>query len=224
MGGAAGDAQVQAGGAAMRIAAPYLRRRLAGGDDGAAAPGGEAGMTLVELLVAASMSVVLVGAVGSMVISAVRTQPEVSGRSQNITTARWVLERMTREIRNGIEVYETPTASQISLRTQVRHSACGSGVEEDPSQPAIQCRVTYSCTTTACTRTETAPSVESGGTPMTVVSGLSSSNVFNWERDTSLEEEPIVYVGITLHIPNPDGSGNLVVSDGAGLRTLSLLN
>jgi type II secretory pathway pseudopilin PulG len=61
-----------------------LRRRLRSGD-------GEAGMTLIELLVAASMSVVLLGAVGSMLVSAVRDQPKVSERSQNVSTARWVL-------------------------------------------------------------------------------------------------------------------------------------
>lgn len=206
----------------MRLAAACLRRRLAGGEDEAPLDR-EAGLTLVELLVAAAMSVVLIGAVGSMLISAVRDQPRLSGRTQNITTARWVLERMTREIRNGISVYEA-TASKLVLRTQVRRTACGAGVEENPAAPAIQCRVTYSCMTTSCTRTETAPEVEVGGTPVTVVSGLGSSSVFNWERDTSSEEEPIVYVGITLRIPNPDSDTDTVVSDGAGLRTLSLLS
>lgn len=177
---------------------------------------GEEGMTLIELLVAAAMSVVLVGAAGSMLISAVRSQPQLSERAQNISTARWVLERMTREIRNGIVVYEA-TESKVSFKTQVRRTACGAGVQEEADKPAIQCRVTYSCTTTTCTRTEAAPADAVGGTTTTIVEGLSSAKVFNY----SPPEKP-TYVGVTLHIPNPEDSSDLVVSDGAGLRTLSL--
>ncbi|HEX3174332.1 MAG TPA: hypothetical protein VHQ43_08970 [Solirubrobacterales bacterium] len=178
----------------------------------------EEGMTLIEMLVAATMSVVLVAAASSMLISAVRTQPKLSKRAQNISTARVALERMTREIRNGIAVYEA-SGSKVSFKTQVRTTSCGSGTASTAGQPAIQCRVTYSCTTTACTRTETAPEVTSGGTPVAIVSGLDSSKVFTY----SPEDEP-TYIGVTLHIPNPEGSDDLVVSDGAGLRTLSLPN
>jgi type II secretory pathway pseudopilin PulG len=178
----------------------------------------EAGMTLVELLVAAAMSVILVGAAGSMLISAVRQQPKLSAKVQEISTARYVLERMTREIRNGISVYSGASGSRVEFKTQVRRSACGGGVEEDPSAPAIECRVTYSCTTTACTRTETAPTVPgSSGTPTPLVSGLDSSQVFNYEPSV---EEPS-FVGITLHIENPEGKGDLTVTDGAGLRIQS---
>jgi len=178
----------------------------------------EDGMTLIELLVAAAMSVVLVAAASSMLISAVRTQPKLSKRAQNISTARVVLERMTREIRNGITIYEA-SGSKVSFKTQVRTTSCGSGTVPSSTQPAIQCRVTYSCTTIACTRTETAPEVTSGGTPVTIVSGLDGSEVFS----PSPEEEP-TYIAVTLHIPNPEGSDDLVVSDGAGLRTLGLSN
>lgn len=179
---------------------------------------GEEGMTLIELLVAAAMSVILVAAASSMLISAVKSQPRLSKSSQSISTARWVLERMTREIRNGIAVYPGATSSQVSFKAQVRRTSCGGNAEEQAAKPAIQCRVTYSCTTTACTRTETDLAVTSGGTPRTVVSGLDSSEVFNYSPS---EEEP-TYIGVTLHIPNPEGPGELVVSDGAGLRTLSL--
>lgn len=181
----------------------------------------EAGLTLVELLVAAAMSVVLVGAACMMLISAVRSQPTLSEKAQAISTARYVLERMTREIRNGVVVYSGATGSKVEFKTQVRRTACGAGVQESPSTPAIECRVTYACTTTACTRTETAPSVPgSGGAPTTLISGLGSSKVFNYEPSVT---EPS-YVGITLHIPNPDGEGELTVTDGAGLRILSYLN
>jgi len=194
-----------------------LRARLAGADR-------EAGLTLVELLVAASMSVVLVGAAGSMLISAVRTQPKLSKKAQNISTARYVLERLTREIRNGVVVYEA-SGSEVSFETRVRRTACGAGVEEEASKPAIECRVTYSCTATACSRTETAPEAETGGTPVTIASGLDSGEVFGWSCEPSDPcEDPgeITYLGVTLNMPNPEGSGDLTVTDGANLRTRSL--
>jgi type II secretory pathway pseudopilin PulG len=183
--------------------------------------GDESGLTLVELLVAAAMSVIIVGAACSMLISAVREQPKLSKKSQEISTARYVLERMTRELRDGILVYPGATGSKVEFKTRVRRTACGGAMQESPSVPSIECRVTYSCTTTACTRTETAPEVEgSKGTPIPLVGNLDSSNVFNYEPNV---EEPN-YVGITLHIENPEGEGELTVTDGAGLRIQSYLN
>jgi hypothetical protein len=181
----------------------------------------EAGLTLVELLVASAMSVILVGAACAMLISAVREQPKISKKTQEISTARYVLERMTREIRNGVVVYSGATGSRVEFKTRVRHKTCGGGVQEDPSTPAIECRVTYSCTTTACTRTETSPEVPgSSGTPIPIVGNLDSSSVFNYEPSV---EEP-TYVGVTLHIENPEGNGELTVSDGAGLRIQNYLS
>jgi hypothetical protein len=192
----------------------YLRARFAAADR-------EAGLTLVELLVSSAMSVIIVGAACMMLISAVRTQPKLSKKSQEISTARYVLERMTREIRNGIVVYSGATGSKVEFKTSVRHSTCGGAVIANPATPAIECRVTYSCTTTACTRTETAPAVPgANGTPIPLVSGLDSNKVFNYEPSV---EEPS-YVGITLHIENPEGEGELTVTDGAGLRIQSYLN
>jgi type II secretory pathway pseudopilin PulG len=179
----------------------------------------EAGLTLVELLVAAAMSVVIVGAATSMLISAVQSQPKLSKKAQEISTARYVLERMTREIRNGIQVFSA-SGSQVEFETRLRRTECGGTVLADESAPSIRCRVTYSCTTTACTRAETDPETPgSGGTPTVLVSGLDNSNVFNYEPNL---EEPS-YVGITLHIENPEGRGELTVTDGAGLRIQSYL-
>jgi len=187
-----------------------LRRRLA-------ANGSEAGLTLVELLVASAMGVVLLGAVGSMVLSTTRSQPEISERAQNVSTARWVLERLTREIRNGVAVDEA-TASTVSLRTYLRRASCGGGTASSAS-PAIECQVTYACTTTACTRREAAPGAPAEeGAETTIFSGIDDSNVFSYAPSA---EEP-TYVEITLHIPNPSGPADLTVSDGASLRNATL--
>lgn len=191
--------------------ARWLRSRLSGGH--------EDGLTLIELLVASMMSIVLLGAIGSMVISSMRSQPELSKRAQNISTARWVLERMTRELRNGVAVDEaTPTT--VSLRTFVRHSTCGGSGTLSSTLPAIECQVTYSCATTSCSREETAPEVIGGGSPTTIFSGIDDANVFSYSPN---EEEP-TFVGITLHLPNPSGPADLTISDGASLRNATLEN
>jgi hypothetical protein len=178
----------------------------------------EAGLTLIELLVASTMSVVLVGAIGSMLVSTLRSQPQINERAQSVSTARWVMERLTREIRNGV-VVDKATASTVSLRTYVRHTVCGGTSLPASTQPAIVCQVTYKCTTESCSRIEAAPGVETG-TETTIFSGIDDSQVFTYAPSA---EEP-TYVGVTLRIPNPTGSGDLTVTDGASLRNATLSN
>lgn len=182
---------------------------------------GEAGLTLVELLVAAGMSVVLVGAASSMLISAVRNQPQLNERSQKVTEVRWVQERMTKELRNGVRIDEAAPET-VSFVTRVRTSVCGGGGTLESDTPATDCLVTYDCSSgTACTRAEASPEAAVGsGTPRTLITGLASGAVFNYYPDS---EEP-TYVGIVLRIPNPSGTGQLTVSDGATLRTPVLLS
>jgi prepilin-type N-terminal cleavage/methylation domain-containing protein len=177
---------------------------------------GEAGFTLVELLVASAMGVVVMAAVASLVISAVRTQPKISQQAQNITTARWVLERMTHELRNGVAVKEA-TASKVSFETYVRHTTCGSATPLSATTPAIKCRVTFECGTTSCSRQE-GPASSGGGTARTIFSGIDTNQVFTF-APTAIEP---TYVKVTLRLPNPSGTGALTVSDGASLRNATL--
>ena len=201
-----------------------MRKRLA-------ALHGEAGMTLIELLVAAAMGIVVVGGATAMLISAVRTQPEQSRRAQNISTARFELERMTREIRNGVSVDPTrANPYEVSFVARVRRTTCGGGVPPDPNTPAIKCQVTYSCTTTSCSRIEAAEGVFTG-TPTTIVTGIDSPSVFCFtpsanadptECGTAKSGTSPTYIGVTLRVPNPTGTGLLTVSDGASLRSAAL--
>lgn len=204
----------------MRLA---LHRRLAVHD-------GEAGMTMIEILIAVTMSLIVVGAATSMLISAVRTQPEQSRRAQNISTARWELDRMTREIRNGVSV-TTTSPSSVSFVARVRRTACGGAVPTSTTTPAIQCQVVYSCATTTCTRTERAVGATTGGSTTTIVTGIDSASVFCYVP--SAETDPTrcgaakagtapTYIGATLHVPNPSGNAGLTVSDGASLRSTML--
>jgi type II secretory pathway pseudopilin PulG len=182
--------------------------------------GDESGLTLIELLVAAAMSVVIVGAGASMMISAVRKQPELSEESQKVSEVRYVQERMTKELRNGVRVDEaTPTT--VSFVTRVRTTACGAGVSLDPGVPATNCQVTYDCSDgSTCTRAEAAEGVVGGGTPKPLIGELESGGVFNYFPN---KEEP-TYVGIVFRVSNPSDSPALTVSDGASLRTPVLLS
>jgi type II secretory pathway pseudopilin PulG len=202
-----------------------LRRRLGPGR-------GEDGFTLVELLVASAMSIVIVSAAGSMLISAVKSQPQLSKRAQSISTARWVMERLTREIREGVRV-DQATASKVSFLTYVRHTPCGGSGALASGTPAIKCEVTYECTTTYCARIEAADGTYTG-TAVRIFDGIDSPNVFCYVPST--EPDPLTcgptaspakatYIGTKLHIPNPNGSGSgLTVSDGASLRNATLSN
>lgn len=180
---------------------------------------GEAGLTLIEMLVAMAMSVVLVGAASSMMISAVRSQPDISKRAQDVSTSRWILERMTREIRNGIAV-DSASGSVVSFRAYVRHTTCGGTTALPSSSSAIVCEITYNCSSgTSCTRIEASPGVYTG-TAKTIFSGIASDKVFNFSPSSS----EATFIGVTLRFPNPDGDGILTVSDGASLRTADILN
>jgi prepilin-type N-terminal cleavage/methylation domain-containing protein len=186
-----------------------LRRRL-----GAARS--EAGFTLVELLVASAMGVVVLSGVTAMVMGVMRAQPDVSKRAQNISTGRWVLERLTRELRNGVVVVKA-TPSEVSFRTYVRRATCG-GAAASGTAPAIECKVTYSCTTTTCSRGEAPPASESTGTMTPIFSENDSSEVFSYSPSATAP----TYVGITLHIADPGGAPDLTISDGASLRNATL--
>lgn len=201
-----------------------LRKRLGTLD-------GEAGVTLMEVLVATAMSVVVVGGATAMLISAVRAQPQQSKQAENITTARWQLDRITRELRDGISVTSGHAkTNEVSFLARVRHTSCGGGIPTSSSATSIVCQVTYTCTTTSCTRVEANEGTFTG-TPETIVTGINSSSVFCFVPSTKTdptecgptqEATTPTYVGVTLHVPNPAGSGALTISDGASLRSATL--
>jgi type II secretory pathway pseudopilin PulG len=174
----------------------------------------ESGLTLIELLVAAAIGVVLMGGVVTLLIGALRTQPKVSQSAANIQTARFVLDRMTRELRNGFSVSDAKTTS-VSFETYVRSSSCGASTLSLPTAPSIRCQVRYTCESGACKRTETNPGVLTGGTPVTMVKGLAAATSFSYPSAT--------FVKVTLVIPSPGGgTDTTTVSDGASLRNATL--
>jgi type II secretory pathway pseudopilin PulG len=180
----------------------------------------EEGFTLIELLVAATMGVVLMGAVASLVIGALRFEPRITKKDENISTARWVLERMTRELRSG-EKIEAGTASEVVFVAYERHSPCGSATLLAAGKASVPCKITYRCTTTSCSRTEAPPgSLVGAGTTQVLFSGINSNQVFSFQPPGPVTEA--TYVKATFRMPDPQGTGSLKVSNGASLRNATL--
>jgi len=182
---------------------------------------GEAGFTLIELLVATTIGIALLGVISSLTISALRGQPKITEKTADIGTARYVLDRMTRELRNGIVVNEA-AASSVSFQAYVRRTACGAATQPASTAPSIKCQVTLACTTTprACTRREAASGEVGKGTAVTFLTGLTNgSAVFTYLPNTTAP----TYVKVTLTLPDPSGGGDtLTVSDGATMRNAVL--
>lgn len=193
--------------------------------------GSEDGMTLVELLVAMTLGVVVMGGVVILLIGAMRSQPKLDSQATNIQTARWALERMTREIRGGI-VVERATASSVSFQAYVRHATCGGTTLLASTEQPKKCEITYTCAGTSCTRAEANPG--EAGVAKPVFSGINdASEVFCYvpstakdptECGTAKSPTSSTYVGVTLRLPDESGSGALTASDGASLRNATLSN
>jgi Tfp pilus assembly protein PilW len=169
------------------------------------------GFTLVELLVASTMALVVIGAGVLMFTAAIRSQPKASSRLAKVRTARSTSEQIVRELRQG---WSTPTATsnQLSILTYVHTSSCGAAPSS--STAAKPCRVTYTCTSGTCTRVVAQPDGTSPGTTRRVVTGLSNGIVFSYT--TGSGGSP--WVGITLQFPGQNGDDAITVEDGAALR------
>jgi Tfp pilus assembly protein PilW len=171
--------------------------------------GREDGFTLTELLMATVLGLFIVGIGTTVFVTALRTQPGVTKRSSAISDARTTTERLVREVRQGGTVYAA-SATQLSFLTYVHSATCGGA----GSSASIQCRVTYSCTTSACTRVEAKPDGTSPGATRTIVSGLSNGNVFGYSPSPAAP----TYVSVTFTFPGQNGDDAITVSDGAALR------
>ena len=177
----------------------------------------ERGVTLVELLVFMMLSALMMGVIVQLITVSARTQPEISNRNAAITHARVLGERLTRELRLS-DLVEAASPSAITFRTWIHRNQCGGTVPATPSA-AIQCRVTYSCASGTCTRTEGNP--DGSGTPKSaqLVSGITnSSDVFSYQP-VSTPLTSIGYVVVRLVFPAEEpGEDAITIQDGTGLR------
>jgi Tfp pilus assembly protein PilW len=164
------------------------------------------GLTLVELLVAATLGLLVVGAGLSIFLSAVRSEPRTGSKVAAIQQARFTVDRIVRELRQGWDA--TATSTTLSLTTYVKAASCNGAA----ASTAIPCRVTYSCATEACTRVVAQPDGSAPGSPVQVATGLADTTVFD---PLPSGTEP-TYVGVSLSF-STDGAP-VILEDGAALR------
>jgi Tfp pilus assembly protein PilW len=174
----------------------------------------QAGFSLVEALVATLVGLMVVGIGATVFTVAGRTPPAQVKRGDAIQQSRNTIERLTREIRQGSTVYSS-TATQLSLLTYAPHTTCGGTT----GGTAIQCKVTYTCSSGTCTRVEQPPPGNSGsaGPAVRVASGLSASDIFRYGtacNATTTTGQP-GYICVTLTYPAGNGDDALTLQDGA---------
>jgi type II secretory pathway pseudopilin PulG len=171
----------------------------------------EGGLTLIELLVAASLGLVVIGAAFTMFASAIHSQPRDASKIAAMQQARTTVDRITRELRQGLEVVPTPSGSQLAVVTYVKQATCSGAA----ASTSIPCRVTYSCSAGKCTRVVAQPNGSAPGPAVTVASGLASTSVFTYSPSTT---DPS-YVGVSFAF---SGSGQpFTLADGVTLRNPS---
>lgn len=170
----------------------------------------ERGLTLIELLVAASLGLLVVGGAMTMFVSAMRSEPRTAAKVSAIQQARVTVERVGRELRQGLEV-PAATSSHLEIVTYVKGTDCAG----EPIESATPCRVIYHCEGDSCTRAVAQPDGSGEGAAVTVATDLASSGIFSYEPS---QLEP-TYVGIDLAVAN-EGGDPIVLEDGAALRNL----
>jgi prepilin-type N-terminal cleavage/methylation domain-containing protein len=171
----------------------------------------ERGFTLIELLVATTIGMAVLGGAVTIFLGAVKSEPRTTAKVSAIQQGRVALERITRELRQGSEV-PTATAGELAVVTYVKQSSCGGS----PAGAAIACRVTYTCTAGACTRTVAQPDGGSPGAAIEIVTDLSSTSVFSY-APSAVEPE---HVGVELSFEKSQGTDPVVLADGVTLRNV----
>jgi prepilin-type N-terminal cleavage/methylation domain-containing protein len=168
------------------------------------------GYTLPELLVGLTIGLIIAAAGSTVVVMAVQSQPRTTERAGQIQQGRVMMETLTRELRQGESVLAASN-SQLQILTYVSASSCGSGA----AGSAKLCRVTYSCGSTSCTRTEIGASGTGASTTETVAAGITGPNVFFPGQTPPADP---TYVDVRLVYPQDDGAEAVTLDDGAALR------
>jgi hypothetical protein len=153
---------------------------------------GEAGVSLVELLVAASLSMVLLLAAFSLYEASSRSELMSNNRSEAVLEARDGLERMTRELRQALPV--TGQSPLLQSATNVVFQTVVPGTATQTTPPVRWVR--YDCGAgNACRRTTSAvfPPPTNGGD--TIVSGLVTNDVF------ALPQTNFISVKLAVRVP-----------------------
>lgn len=173
----------------------------------------ERGLTLIELLVASAIGLVVVGGAMSIFLSGVKSQPRASSKVAAIQQGRFAVERIVRELRQGLEVPSSPAsgATHLELVTYVNATSC----DGPAASTSVPCRVIYDCSGDSCTRAVAQTDGSGAGPAVQVVEGLTSANVFTYAPSATAAS----FIGVTLSLES-DGEP-VVLGDGAALRNPS---
>lgn len=173
----------------------------------------ERGVTLIEMLVAVSMALIVLAGAGMVIVVAARNTPRVAERSADVQAGMVLQERVGREVRQGYRILNA-TSSSMELYTYRRVATCGTETPIPATDPAIACRITYSCSTGGvCTRSETDPAGAVPPSVETVATGLLSDQVFTYSPSASAPE----YITMRLAFDGPNGD-SATLEDGFELR------
>lgn len=164
----------------------------------------ERGFTLVELLVATAIGLALIGVTVALVISALQSEPRSSSRSTQIEAGRVMLERITRQLREGCKVVGDGAVGN-GFRKLAVYMNCDAG----PT-------TIYDCGTATgddqCFRQDVA-----SGKSELMVSGLEVDPNGVWPVFVISNDN---YVEIHLRFPRDEAGGgeSVTLSDGVAMR------
>ena len=143
------------------------------------------GFTMIEVLLAMMLGLMIVAVGAMMFTTVVRSESGLAARDQAIRQGRTTMERMIREVRQGLSLDtaagDSWSSQSLSFRTFAHSTSCA-----DPTRACVR-RVTYICTAGTCSRIEADPNTGAAGSPVQVISGLASSAVFDYRADPSTE-------------------------------------
>lgn len=185
------------------------------------APVGDSrGFTLVDMMLTMAGMVVLVAITGTLVVSAARTEPRLTERTEPVRQARDALERITRELRQATEVHRA-TSNELVMTTYARTAAS--------PDAAVRRGVRYYCGSGYCTRWEDTPATAEAsaegtsafpGSGERVVAGLPTSSIFTFDSATDTE-----YIGVRFAWDVAGTEDRVVIEDGVAPRgTINFLD
>lgn len=171
-------------------------------------------MTLIELLVVLMVALIVFAAGLGLLQITMGQEPERREQAGAIQQARVMVDRLSRELRQGFGV-QAAEPDRLVLLSYVKRQSCG-GADGDSS---IDCQITYQCGGGACTRTERNTDGSGAGGPVEVVSGTDGQPVFSYSPSAADPD----YVGIRLSLPaETAGEDAITLVGGVALRNAVL--
>lgn len=175
----------------------------------------EDAFSLIELIVAISVTLIVAAAGLGLLEAAGRSEPRLRAENAKIQTAQTAMERVVRELRQTYTVSTpTPTASSLTVLTYLPRTTCGGSTVG----AARQCKVNITCTAGTCTRTVSEVN-GSGPSSQVIATGLISNSVFSYLPSTAAPTQMTVTFGLSQ---TPGSSEDAItLSDGVVFRNIT---